>query len=123
MRSGWGYGSGWSRTAFTTEKMAVLAPMPSASAVTAVAVNPGLRLSKRQAYCRSARKPKLPHYAGAEGAAFGGDRNLAETLRALLGAGIGRRFATVNPGHQGIHGRHHEKINRAGDHYESKQPI
>jgi hypothetical protein len=30
-RSGWGYGSGFRRTPLTTEKMAVLAPMPSAS--------------------------------------------------------------------------------------------
>ena len=35
MRSGVGIGSGFSSTAFTTVKMAVLAPMPSASAETA----------------------------------------------------------------------------------------
>ena len=38
-RSGSGNGTGLSRTALTTEKMAVFAPMPSASAATAASVN------------------------------------------------------------------------------------
>ena len=37
-----GYGRGRSSTALTTVKMAVLAPIPSASVSTATAVNPGL---------------------------------------------------------------------------------
>jgi hypothetical protein len=40
-RSGSGYGSGLKSTEFTTEKIAVFAPMPSASASTATAVKPG----------------------------------------------------------------------------------
>ena len=49
MRSGSGYGSGRSKTAFTTEKMAVLAPMPSASVSTATVVKPGFLRSMRSA--------------------------------------------------------------------------
>jgi hypothetical protein len=49
MRSGSGYGSGFSKTAFTTVKMAVLAPMPSASVRTATAVKPGFLRSVRNA--------------------------------------------------------------------------
>jgi hypothetical protein len=41
MRSDSGYGSGRSSTALTTEKMAVLAPMPSASAATVISVSSG----------------------------------------------------------------------------------
>ena len=48
-RSGSRYGSGRSRTAFTTLKIAVLAPMPSARVSTAIAVNPGERASCRTA--------------------------------------------------------------------------
>ena len=40
-RSGSGKGSGRRRTAFTTLKMAVLAPIPNASASTATAAKPG----------------------------------------------------------------------------------
>src|SRR5690348_14198844 len=53
MRSAWGYGSGFSRTVSTTENMAVLAPIPSASAEMAAAVKPGLRRSIRNACFRS----------------------------------------------------------------------
>ena len=42
-------GKGFSNTAFTTEKIAVLAPMPSASVITVTAVNTGLLRN-----CRSA---------------------------------------------------------------------
>ncbi len=41
-RDGSAYGSGRSITAFTTLKIAVLAPMPSASVMRAVIANPGL---------------------------------------------------------------------------------
>ena len=54
MRSGCGYGSGCSRTASTTVKIAVLAPMPMASAASAIAVNPRFRRIVRRAYFRSA---------------------------------------------------------------------
>src|SRR5579864_8863342 len=53
MRSGSGYGSGWSRTVLTTEKMAVLAPMPRARAAIATAVNPGVLISRRMEWRRS----------------------------------------------------------------------
>src|SRR5437016_1020100 len=42
-----------SNTAWTTLKMAVVAPMPSASAATAAAVKPGVRSSPRTANLRS----------------------------------------------------------------------
>src|SRR5262249_27474174 len=41
-RSEWGKGSGSRSTALTTEKIAVLAPIPRASTATAARVNPGL---------------------------------------------------------------------------------
>jgi hypothetical protein len=47
--SGLEKGSGLRSTAFTTEKMAVLAPMPRASVATATAAKPGLRASIRSA--------------------------------------------------------------------------
>ena len=43
------YGSGWSNSAWTTLKMAVLAPMPSASVSIATAVKPGARRNIRVA--------------------------------------------------------------------------
>ena len=46
-RSGSGYASGRSSTPFTTLKMAVFAPMPSASASIATAVKPGFLRSVR----------------------------------------------------------------------------
>src|SRR5436305_1674760 len=48
-----GYGSGRSRTALTMLKMAVLAPIPSASVRTATNVNPGDLRSWRRASVRS----------------------------------------------------------------------
>jgi len=45
--SGLGYGSGRSSTPFTTLKIAVLAPMPSARVSTATVVKPGLRRKVR----------------------------------------------------------------------------
>ena len=43
-------GSGSSSTAFTIVKIAVFAPMPSASASTAIIVKPGVRMQRRSAY-------------------------------------------------------------------------
>ena len=48
-RSASTYGSGFNRTPWTTLKMAVVAPMPSASASTATVVKTGLPPSDRQA--------------------------------------------------------------------------
>ena len=48
-RSGSAYGSGRSSTAFRTLKIAVLAPIPSASVSSATAVKPGARSSRRAA--------------------------------------------------------------------------
>ena len=53
MRSGFGYGSGRINSALTTEKIAVFAPMPSASVRAATMVNAGLRNSPRIANRRS----------------------------------------------------------------------
>jgi len=50
MRSGSRNGRRSSSTAFTMVKIAVFAPMPSARASTAVAVNPGVRMHIRIAY-------------------------------------------------------------------------
>src|SRR2546430_15042135 len=48
MREGSSKGSGRRRTALTTEKIAVLAPIPRASTTMAAAEKPGLRRSKRR---------------------------------------------------------------------------
>ena len=48
-RSGSGYGSGSSISAFTTLKMAVFAPMPIASEATMTSVRPALRRNVRSA--------------------------------------------------------------------------
>jgi hypothetical protein len=48
-REGSRSGSGFSSTPCTTLKIAVDAPMPSASVSTATAVNPGVRASMRHA--------------------------------------------------------------------------
>ena len=48
-RSASANGSGFSHTALTRLKIAELAPMPSASTVTAMTVNPGVRASERPA--------------------------------------------------------------------------
>ena len=45
--SGAGNGSGFKRTALTTLKMAVFAPIPSASVSTATSVKPGCLISWR----------------------------------------------------------------------------
>jgi hypothetical protein len=55
-RSGSGYGSGFRRSAFTTLKIAVLAPMPMASEATITSVNAGLRFKVRSAYRKSCMK-------------------------------------------------------------------
>src|SRR5262249_42621577 len=54
--SGSGYGSGLSRSALTTLKTAVLAPIPIASDATITTVRPAVRLNVRRAYRRSCRK-------------------------------------------------------------------
>ncbi len=56
MRSGRGYGSGRSTTPYTTLKIAVVAPAPSASVSTATVVKLGWRNSERIATRRSVRK-------------------------------------------------------------------
>ncbi len=48
-RSGFGNGSGSSSRARTTLKIAVLAPIPSASVMIATAVNPGRAVNTRNA--------------------------------------------------------------------------
>ena len=53
-RSGSGNGSGFSSTLSTTLKMAVLAPIPSASVTSVASVKAGVR-SRRRAACRTSR--------------------------------------------------------------------
>src|SRR5215471_7758328 len=55
-RSGSGYGRGLSRSALTTLKTAVFAPIPIASDATITTVRPAVRLNVRRAYRRSCRK-------------------------------------------------------------------
>ena len=61
MRSGSGNGAGFSRTESTTEKIAVLVPMPSASAATAAAVKPGLCRNVRKECFRSCRRVSMAY--------------------------------------------------------------
>src|SRR3954470_4728097 len=56
-RSAFLYGSGCSRTALTTEKMAAFAPIPSARAATATRLKRGFLNTARKAYFRSAASP------------------------------------------------------------------
>jgi hypothetical protein len=50
IRSASGYGSGRSKTALTMLKIAVFAPMPSASVKIAITLKPGCFRSMRKAY-------------------------------------------------------------------------
>src|SRR5580700_7568670 len=43
------------------------------------------------------------------------NRNLAQTLRALLGGGIRRSFSAIHARHQSIHRRDHKEVNRRGN--------
>ena len=52
-----GYGSGWSRTALSVVKIAVVAPMPRASVAMAVSANPGERPGAQA-------EPGIPGIAG-----------------------------------------------------------
>src|SRR5580700_2968938 len=54
--SGSGAATGFNKTRLTTEKMAVLAPMPRVRAARAVRVKEGLRRKVRREWRRSARK-------------------------------------------------------------------
>src|SRR4051812_15032016 len=58
-RSGSATPTGFSSTAFTTEKIAVLAPMPSVSAATAASVNAGLCANMRSDCLRSRMKDSI----------------------------------------------------------------
>src|SRR5579864_7819177 len=51
--SGWGYVRGFSRIVFTTEKIAVFAPIPTASTMIAITVKPGVLASDRSAKRKS----------------------------------------------------------------------
>jgi hypothetical protein len=55
-----GYGSGLKSTPLTTEKMAVFAPMPSASVTTATAAKPGRFKSVRKATRTSCHSVPIP---------------------------------------------------------------
>src|SRR5262245_29151432 len=58
-RSGSGYGRGFSSSALTTLKIAVLAPIPIARDATITNVTPGVRLKVRRAYRRSCRNAAM----------------------------------------------------------------
>ena len=58
-RSESGNGAGFSKTEFTIEKIAVFAPIPIVSAVTAAAVNPGLCRKRRREYWTSWRSVSM----------------------------------------------------------------
>jgi hypothetical protein len=57
--SGSGNGTGFRSTAFTTEKTAMLTPMPSVSAAIAVAVNSLFSRNSRQACLMSLRRVSI----------------------------------------------------------------
>src|SRR5262245_59406971 len=59
MREGSSKGRGRSRTALTTEKIAVLAPMPRASTTMDAAEKPGFRPSKRKETRKSESKFRM----------------------------------------------------------------
>ena len=59
MRSESGNGSGFSRTAFTTLKIAVFAPIPSVSTASAEIVKPGFLRSTRIAWVSDWRKSRI----------------------------------------------------------------
>src|SRR5438067_2391355 len=61
MRSASGYGRGRKSTESTTLKIAVQAPMPSASETTAAAVKAGRVRNMRAAYLRSCHKLFMTH--------------------------------------------------------------
>ena len=75
MTSGSSNGIGLRTTAFTTEKIAVFAPMPIVSAAITVSVKPGLSLKSLSACLRSCRRicmgDRAPTFAGS---AFAGVR-------------------------------------------------
>src|SRR6266850_5797556 len=72
-RSASGAATGRSRTAFTTEKIAVLAPMPSVSAAIAASVNARALISVRSAYFRSFSSPSMtPPMSNARGGGLDG---------------------------------------------------
>src|SRR5580700_11180239 len=77
-RSGSFTGGGRSRTAFTKLKIAVLAPIPSASERTATSVNPGDRRNPRRAYRISASTKNRRYHSG-----FRGEPNLPVEFRRL----------------------------------------
>jgi hypothetical protein len=58
-RSGSGTETGRSRTALTTEKIAVLTPIPRVSAATAASVNPGLCANIRSECFRSLKNVSI----------------------------------------------------------------
>src|SRR5437870_1844061 len=84
IRSASGYGSGRSRTALTMLKMAVLAPIPSASVMTATAENAGFLINCRKA-SRRLLITQRDHWIDAGGAARGNEagngRNCSEQCR------------------------------------------
>ena len=74
-RSGSGYPSGRRITPLTTEKMAVFAPMPSASVRIVTRANPGVRRRFRTACLRSwIRVDMVQKYTGQNSAAFASRR-------------------------------------------------
>src|SRR6267154_3890274 len=58
------YGSGRSKAAFTIEKIAVFAPIPSASTRMVPSANPGLRRTARNPYRRSAIQLRMEEPPG-----------------------------------------------------------
>jgi hypothetical protein len=65
-RSGSRYLSGRTSTALTSPKMAVFAPMPSASVTTVTSVNPGRFRSTRAAYLMSLRSEVMANLKSRE---------------------------------------------------------
>src|SRR5579864_5758229 len=65
----------------------------------------------------------LRQSAGAMGTPLGGDGDIAQALRTLLGSGIGRSFAAVHARRERIHGRDDEEVHRQRDEEERDQRV
>ncbi len=97
-RSGSRYGSGDRSTLFTTEKTAVLAPMPNASVRIATRAKAGLARSERSVWRRSKAKFDMREFPGGGAVAEGARAKTGLPTLGEEGAGeAGERTGVVRP--------------------------
>src|ERR1019366_3450960 len=65
----------------------------------------------------------LSKLGGAEGAAAGGDGDVAEALGTFFGGGVRRHRLLLHAIHKGVHREHHEVINGGGDEQEGDDGV